>query len=187
MNEGKPPVDLEWSFLVKMVREWYDFQILALHKLPSDSEKDIFQVDLANGASGILRIVEDSSKETLVELVRLLMFFEQNNYPAERIMLTIEQTPMGAVSGWHMVMTTFLRGIPVASTPANFSLLGAILGRLHALKPFLTYLPPSSNMLPSGEIAFAQQRLASVAPIVPHHCIAQYEWLEKALSLIDPR
>ena len=79
-------------------------------------------------------MVEDADRETLVELARLLMFFEQSNYPAERVVLTVEQETLCTVGNRHICMTTFLAGTPLDATPATFSLLGATVGRLHALK-----------------------------------------------------
>lgn len=176
---------LEAPFLVECIREWYHAQVVSLHRLPSDSGKSIYQVKLANGTLWILRVVEGPSKTSLVKLAHLLLFFEQQNYPAERIVFTVEQATTVTVDGWHLMMTTFLVGAPLSYTPATFSLLGAIVGRLHALKPSLTYAPPQARMLPSGEFAFAQQQLDAIASRLPRSYIAQYELLEQALVSID--
>src|SRR5437660_6867660 len=82
-------------------------------------------------------------------------------------------------------MTTFLVGAPPEYTPASLLILGSVVGQLHALQPLPTYVPPQADMLPSGEIAFAQQQLTAIASLVPHQYVAQYELLEKALSSID--
>lgn len=185
MNEKPFQSTLEPSFLIECIREWYHAQAISLHRLPSDSGKYIYQVKLSNGAVWVLRVREDSSKATFIELADLLLFFEQQHYPAERIVFTVEQTPLVKVSDWHLLMTTFLVGTPLQYAPATFSLLGAIVGRLHALSPSLTYVPPCSRMLPSGELAFAQQQLDAVASRLPRPSIAQYELLEKALLSID--
>ncbi len=185
MNARKLPLDLEESFLVESIRERYHVQAISLQRLPSDSGKHIYRVHLGTGACWILRVVEGSHKGTLVELAHLLTFFEQTNYLAERIVLTVEQTAISDVGNWHIFMTTFLVGAPLEYTAAAFSLLGAIVGQLHALKPLLTYTPPQAGMLPAGELAFAQQQLAAIAPLVPHQYIAQYEFLETAFSSID--
>lgn len=185
MNGRTFQSDVEKLFLVECIREWYHAQVVSLHRLPSDSGKHVYQVNLANGACWILRMVEDPSKATLVELAHLLLFFEQQNYPAERIVLTVEQTTIVTVDDWHLFMTTFLVGTPLEYAPTTFSFFGAIVGRLHALKPLLTYVPPQAAMLPSGELAFAQQQLDAIASRVPHLYITQYEVLETALLSID--
>lgn len=172
-------------FLIESIRVWYRVQVISLRRLPSDSGKHIYQVNLAHGVRWILRVGDEASKTALVELAHLLTFFAQKNYPAERLVLTGEQTAMVAVDDWHLLITTFLTGTPLDYTPASLSLLGAIVGQLHALKPALSYVPPPADMLPSGELAFAQQQLVAIAPLVPPQYSVQYELLENALSSID--
>ena len=185
MNEGKFQPPQIRPFLIECIREWYHAQVVSLHRLKSDSEKYIYQVNLTNGTCWILRVVEDQSYATFVELAHLLLFFEQQNYPAERIVFTVEQATTATVDGWHLMMTTFLVGAPLSYTPATFSLLGAIVGRLHALRPELPYVPPQARMLPSGELAFAQQQLDAIVSRLPRPYIAQYELLEQALLSMD--
>lgn len=185
MDDRKFHPPLERPFLIECIRERYRAQVVSLHRLPSYSGKYIYQVSLANGTLWILRVVEDSSKATFVELVHLLLFFEQENYPTERVVFTIEQTAVVTVGDWHLLMTTFLVGTPLEYAPPTFSLLGAIVGRLHALKPSLTYVPPRASMLPANELAFARQQLDAVASRVTHPYITQYDLLEKALLSID--
>lgn len=183
MNERK--LQLDRSLLIEFIREWYRVQVISLHQLPSDSGKYIYRVKLASGGYWILRVGDDSSKAAITELARLLMFFEQKGYPAERLVLTTAQTAIVAINDWHLLMTTFLIGAPLECTPASLSLLGSVVGQLHALQPSLTYVPPQAEMLPPGEIAFARQQLTAIASLVPHQYVAQYELLEKALLSID--
>lgn len=159
--------------------------MIALHRLPSNTEKYIYRVELSDGTHCILRVVEDPDKSALVELTYLLQFFEQQDYPAERIILAADQTTTAAVDNWHLMMTTFLIGKPLEYTPSDFRLLGNAVGRLHALKPALSYDPPRAGMLPANELAFAQRQLAAVANLVPRSYIPQYDLLEKALAVID--
>lgn len=185
MNEKTVQSTLEPSFLIECIRKWYHAQALSLHRLPGDSGKYIYQVKLSSGATWVLRVIEDASKATFIELAHLLLFFEQQHYPAERIVFTVEQTTIVNVSNWHLLMTTFLVGIPLDYVPPTFSLLGAVVGRLHALQSSLTYVPSQASMLPSGELAFAQQQLDTIASRLPRPYIARYEWLENALLSID--
>jgi Ser/Thr protein kinase RdoA (MazF antagonist) len=184
MSGGPMQSDLASSLWFESISEQYRVQVNSLQRLSSDSGKHIYRVKLANGASWILRMVKDPGKTTLVELAHLLIFFEQENYPAERIVLTVERAAIGTIGDRHICMTTFLVGSPLEYTPATLSLLGAMVGRLHALKLSSLYSPPQAGMLPSGELAFAQQRLAVIAPLVPRQYSEQYELLEKALSSI---
>lgn len=175
----------ESPFLIECIRAWYRAQAVSLHRLPSDAGKYIYQVKLTDGTLWILRVVADMGKASVIELAHLLIFFEQQKYPAERIVLTVEQITLATVGGWHLLMTTFLVGTPLEYAPPSFLSLGAIVGRLHALSSSLTYTPPRAQMHPTGELAFAQQQLDAIASLVPRLYITQYDWLENALSSID--
>lgn len=186
MHEGNRLRALTRSFLIKVISECYAAPVRSLHRLKSDSGKSIYRVDLANGASWILRIVDQSQKERLGALAQLLLLFEQSPYPAERIIPTTEHAALATVGDWHLVMTTCLSGAALDISPPTLFLLGASVGQLHALTPVLTFSPPPSPMLPTGEIAFAQHRLATVASLVPRQFLEQYAWLEQALAGLDP-
>lgn len=185
MDERESQQEFDDAFLSEILREHYHTRALSFHRLPSDSGKHIYQVELAAGTRWTLRIVANVSRGTLDELAHLLLFFEQHDYPAERLVFTAEQEPLSSAGDWHVCVTTFLDGVPLDATPATFSLLGAVVGRLHALKPLLTYPPPQAEMLPDGELAFARQQLDAIAPLVPRQYIVQYEWLEAAFASID--
>lgn len=185
MDEKVSQQEIDDAFLSEIVREHYHAQALSFCRLPSDSGKHIYQVVLATGAYWTLRIVDETGRGTLVELAHLLLFFEQHDHPSERLVFTAEQEPLSSAGDWHFCMTTFLAGAALDATPATFSLLGAAVGRLHALKPLLTYTPPQAEMLPDGELAFARQQLDAIVPLVPRQYMKQYEWLDAAFSSID--
>lgn len=185
MNGSNVEVSLNDRFLIETIREWYRVQIVSLHRLPSDTGKAIYQVELTNRACWILRVGEAQGRANFGELAQLLLFFEQHNYPAERVVLTVEQTPVVTVSPWHLLMTTCLVGIPLPYTSEAFSLLGAMVGRLHTLKPALTFVSAPAKMLPSGELAFALRQLEAIAPRLPRRYVTQYEWLQQAIVSLD--
>lgn len=185
MNESQHNPELEISFLAELVKQQYDVQPVTLRRLPSDSGKHIYYVQLMNGVAWILRIAEEISEPVFVDLARLLLFFEKHNYPAERILLTKEQLAIGTAGNWRLLMTTFLIGTPLEYTSENFLLLGEVVGRLHSLKHSLTYSPPFAPALPTGELAFAQQQLASIASLVPQRFSTEYTLLETALVSFD--
>jgi|SRR5579872_273725 len=174
------------EFLVELVEQHYDVQVASLHRFHSDEGKHIYRVELANQSYQILRLVEGEERTNLIDLARLLLFFENVNYPAERIIATKQHMLVGSTGEWHFVMTTFLVGVPLQYTPLMFSLLGATLGQLHALTPLLTFTPPPAFMLIAGERAFAEQQLEAIASLVPKRYIAQYDLLQTALSSLDP-
>lgn len=185
MNESQREPDLKLSFLAELVRQQYDVQLVTLRRLASDSGKHIFQVQLVNGMKWVLRVTEGQGTATFIDLANLLIFFKQHNYPAERIILTKEQTAIGTVGNWHLLMTTFLVGTPLEYTPTDLLLLGSVVGQLHALGQSLTYSPPQADMLPTKELAFAQQQLSAIAPLVPKQFFAEYELLETALVSLN--
>ena len=181
MDRSRQPV-VEVPFLIKLVEQHYRVQVISLRQLSSESGKYIYHIELKNQTQWLLRVVHKADKAKLIDLANLLLFFEQVEYPAERIMLTTQSLPIATADTWHIAMTTFLLGTPLSYTPMIFSLLGAAIGQLHALSSSLTYTPPSSSMLVPGERAFAEQQLLAVATLVPKHYVAQYELLQTALS-----
>lgn len=185
MNEFQYESGTEITLLTELIKQQYDVQPVTLRRLPSDFGKHIFQVKLANGLDWVLRIAEESSATLLIDVANLLIFLEQQHYSAERVILTNEQATISAVGNRYLLMTTFLVGTTLEYTPTNFSLLGAAVGQLHALKQALTYLPPQADMLPTKEFAFAQQQLTSIEPLVPQQFFAEYELLETALVSFD--
>lgn len=186
MNSNEQNQSLKTSFLVELVEQHYDVQAVSFHRLPSDSGKHIYRVELADQSYQILRLVQEEERTNLIDLVRLLLFFESVNYPAERIISTKQQMSVGRIGEWHFVMTTFLVGVHLHYTPLTFSLLGATLGQLHALTPLLTYTPPPASMLIAGEQGYAEQQLEAIASLVPKQYITQYELLQTALSSLNP-
>ena len=181
MNESQPEQDAKISFLTELILQRYDVLPVSLHRFPSDSGKHIYQVRLANGMNRVIRIAKGSGTTSLFDIVHLLTFFERHNYPAERVILTKDHIAISLADNWHFLMTTFLVGTPLAYAPTTLSLLGKVVGQLHALKNLLPYSLPQSPMLPTGELAFAQKQLATIASLVPKQFFKEYELLETAL------
>lgn len=176
---------LQPSLVIEYISACYHVQVASLHRLPSDSGKSLYHVHLVDETHWILRVGEAQDLASFVELARLLVFFEQHNYLAERLVFTPEHVPFATVSCWLLLMTTFLVGTPLPHTPVAFAHLGAIVGQLHALTPSLPYVPVPAKMLPTDELAFAQHQLHAVASRLPRSSIAQYELLDKALEGMD--
>ena len=177
--------NLDDASVKALFEQCYGVQVLALQRMVSDTGKRMYRVRLKHGVDWTLRIVDDIQKEEIVALTRLLAFLEELQYPAERPVLTSEQNAYGAVDHWHFCATTFLVGAPVNYTPTSLALLGAAVGRLHALKRSPVYTPPQAEMLPARELAFARQQLSGVKALVPRQYIRQYDVLETALLSID--
>ncbi|GHO61913.1 hypothetical protein KSC_008050 [Ktedonobacter sp. SOSP1-52] len=176
--------NFDQAILLELVNQYYWVQVDTLQQLPSATGKLIYQVGLTDGTSWILRLAPAHDQAMLGELGQLLRFFEEVDYPAERVIPTTEGAMLVTVGDRTLCMTTYLTGTPLDYSPTSFKLLGTALGWLHALKPALTYTPPKAGMLPAGELAFARQQLTSIEHAVPHDAITQYQWLDTALASI---
>lgn len=176
--------NFDQPILLELVNQYYRVQVDTLQQLPSATGKLIYHVGLTDGTDGILRLAPAHDQAMLGELGQLLRFFEEVSYPAERVIPTAEGALFTTVGDRALCMTTYLTGTPLDYSPTSFKLLGTALGRLHALKPALTYAPPKAGMLPAGELAFARQQLTSIEHTVPHDALTQYQWLDTALASI---
>ncbi len=175
----------EISFVAELVKQHYHLVGISLHRLRSDSGKCIYRIEQSDTQSRIVRLAPASEHTALYELANVLTFLEEQGYPAERIVQTTEGTACGTAAGWHFLMTTFLTGKPLESTLSALFLLGAALGRLHALKPAGSLSLPTAAMLPAPELAFAHAQLSAVASLVPTQYLPHYEMLETALAAGD--
>ncbi|GHO79028.1 hypothetical protein KSD_67990 [Ktedonobacter sp. SOSP1-85] len=176
--------NFDQAILLELVNQYYRVQVDTLQQLSSATGKLIYQVGLTDGTGWILRLAPAHDQAMLGELGQLLRFFEEVSYPAERVIPTTEGVMFITVGDRTLCMTTYLTGTPLDYSPTSFALLGTALGRLHALKPALTYTPPKAGMLPAGELAFARQQLTSIEHAVPHDALTQYQWLDTALASI---
>ncbi|GHO57360.1 phosphotransferase enzyme family protein [Ktedonobacter robiniae] len=176
--------NFDQAILLELVKQYYRVQVDTLQQLPSATGKLIYQVGLTDGTGWILRLAPAHDQAMLGELGQLLRFFEEADYPAERVIPTTEGAMLATVGNRTLCMTTYLTGAPLDYSPTSFKMLGTALGRLHALKPALTYTPPKAGMLPAGELAFARQQLTSIEHAVPHDALTQYQWLDTALRSI---
>jgi Ser/Thr protein kinase RdoA (MazF antagonist) len=129
-------------------------------------------------------------------LARLLTVFERLGYPAERVIPTIDGTPVLRVDGWDVIVTTYL-GAPLQAWQPDHALerradssgerisslallaeIGSLLGRLHALEPDMWSMTITANGLnPAGEVAYGLECLAQLQGKVPLHREAEYHRL----------
>jgi Ser/Thr protein kinase RdoA (MazF antagonist) len=180
------------KLLTDLVERSYGAEGAILQPLPSDTGKRIYRVDRANGPRWVLRVYEAANDASAAQtLVATLLFLEEQSYPAERLVCSVEQTPIViADDGAQLLMTTFLEGKATDYSPATLRLLGARLGHLHALplaaENALARRLPLAEMRPTPEVSWALGQLASVASRVPPHLQGWYETLREALHSIDP-
>lgn len=159
--------------LTDLVARYYDADGAVLQPLASDTGKRIYRVDRAIGPRWVLRVYEAASDPSAAQtLVATLLFLEEQSYPAERLVCSVEKTPIViADDGAQLLMTTFLGGEATDYSPATLRLLGARLGQLHALplsaENALAGQLPLAEMRPPTEVPWALGQLASVAARTP--------------------
>lgn len=180
------------KLLTDLVERYYGAEGAVLQPLASDSGKRIYRVDRANGPRWVLRVYEAASDPSAAQtLLVTLLFLEEQMYPAERLVCSVDNTHIVTTDdGSQVLMTTFLEGKATDYSPATLRLLGARLGQLHALplaaeNALARRLPPA-EMRPPTEVPWALGQLASVASRVPRHLQVWHETLREALQRIDP-
>ncbi|CAN5564849.1 hypothetical protein BH10CHL1_BH10CHL1_07320 [soil metagenome] len=188
----------ELEKLAELIERQYRTSAVKLHML-ANGWKKVYRIEHASQPDWIVRAYPPPSDENLpvniAALAAVLLFLEEQNYPAERVVRTTTGASVIQEEDWQLLMTTFVGQAltawqPVAQanapqiTPSRENLgddpkilfaLGAALGQLHALSP--TSRLPLAGMLPSRELGWAATNLVTVAPQVPAHLQAQYQYL----------
>ncbi|HEX4206414.1 MAG TPA: phosphotransferase [Ktedonobacteraceae bacterium] len=176
---------MEHTFLAELVAIHYGIANAYLQPMTSDSGKRLYRVEAPDGQRSVLHLTQACDQKRCAELARVLLFLEQQHYPAERIVPTLKQTDIGTMNGWCHIMTQFVEGTHPDYSPEALFALGAQLGRLHGLTLPEKRTFPKAGMLPQNELAFAQQQLASIADKVPEQFHERYKMLQEALSSLD--
>jgi Ser/Thr protein kinase RdoA (MazF antagonist) len=170
----------------------YGLQAIALHLLQVTPTKHIYCVEHAHGPPRILRayMIANSADEQHVQAqARLLNLLEAHDYPAERVLRTIDNALTYSHQARRYLMTTYVHGQMPSYEPTALRAMGAALGQLHALASSFghtTISIPPAGMRPAPELAYAMAQLQSVTPDVPMHMYPRYETLVTAIQLIDP-
>jgi Ser/Thr protein kinase RdoA (MazF antagonist) len=172
------------------VRQHYNLQDVAIKLLNMVPGKYVYQITLATGVSWILRMYQVENDQSVVfspfAMACVLTFLEEQQYPAVRIVRSLEGEIVVGHDGWYYLMTTFVEGIPFDWSPTAFYNLGAALGRLHALRLHGAVRSlPRAGMLPGGELAYAQKQLENVEALVPVNLQSRYEELLQAIISLD--
>jgi Ser/Thr protein kinase RdoA (MazF antagonist) len=180
----------EIAVLTGLVESLYGTQAVSLHPLNSESGKQIYLVEQASGQYWVLRAYSSlENRNDIFDLATLLTFLESQGYPAERIIKMVDNEVVGFADGWRVLMTTYIEGRTADYSLQTLGLMGAMLGRLHALNPQVANAIglsiPMAEMLPARELAYALDRLTNVANQVPISLQARYHMLVAAVQSID--
>ncbi len=174
--------------LIDLVIRYYGTQARSLHPLNSESGKRMYRIERAWEQSWVLRAYPPESEDNIQALVTMLAFLEEREYPAERLVRAEDGSFVVAHDGWRLLVTTFVEGSTVDYAMPTLRLLGATLGRLHALQPIATTpaVLPLAEMRPVNEISWALWQITGVKAQVPKHLYARYDTLIAALHGIRP-
>ena len=178
--------------------------------LVAHGEKDVFHVQRSLEADWIARIYPVTAlapaRDRVLALANLLVFLEQHQYLAERVVRTVDGSLTARSEQWHMVVTTYLGSSLQAWQPAStagttltsldaahamhdpqlLSQIGALLGQLHALD---ATGPAAEQMISPGlqaatELAWASSELARLQPRVPAHLQDEYAQLTTRIQQV---
>ncbi len=176
----------EVVMLAELVKRYYGMQARLLRPLSSESGKRMYRVERVLEQPWVLRAYPPESEDNIQALVTVLSFLEQHEYPAERLVRAEDGSFVVTHDGWRLLATTFVEGSTVDYTPPTLRLLGATLGRLHALQPITTTPAalPLAQMRPVNEISWALSQITGVKAQVPKHLYARYDTLIAALHSI---
>jgi len=172
--------------------------------------KDVVHVQRASAPDWIVRIypVSDPAPphDRVTALAQLLVFLEQHQYPAERVVRTIDGKLTTRIDACHVLVTTYL-GSPLqvwqpASSggtdpdrmqaytakrdPQLLYSIGALLGRLHALDATgpTVELEIGSGLQAAAELAWASDQLVQLQARVPAHLQEKYARLTRRIQQV---
>jgi Ser/Thr protein kinase RdoA (MazF antagonist) len=197
------------ALLVQILERMYYAGPVQLSLL-AHGEKDVFHVQRSPAPDWIVRIypVTDPapSRDRVLALAQLLVFLEHHQYPAERVVRTIDGAFTTRIDRWHILVTTYL-GPPLqtwqpASTgladpnlihagssnrdPQLLFIIGALLSRLHALDATgpAGELITAPGLQAASELAWASHCLAQIQDRVPPHLQDEYARLTTRIRQI---
>lgn len=167
----------------------YDAQGPSLHPLVRREEKRAYRVEREQGEPWVLHAYPVGGwSDSALGQAAVLSFLEERRYPASRLVGTRDSTPVVEHQGWRVIVTTFTEGTSTAYSPSSLRLLGAALGRLHALSPAAatraTPALPVAGMRPANEVRWALGRITAVEQRVPAALRERYDTLIAALHRI---
>lgn len=197
----------EIANLTRFLEARYGQGIIQVHPL-AQGWKQVYRVERAANPDWVVRVVpqanEQTPADTVAGMVDLLLWLEQQAYPAERLVRTVDGAALVTYNDAWLFVTSYLGKSltlwqppstrqtmdaspdqPPVSDVAIFGALGAALGRLHTLA--LPTTPPlrQAGMLPTRELAWVAGELASIAERVPSHLQPEYDDWRQAVQRAD--
>jgi Ser/Thr protein kinase RdoA (MazF antagonist) len=148
--------------LLHHLRDRYGIRPVAATRL-SVHKTYVFRVDREDGEPWVARAFPPARPRAGVEGdAAILRFLEREAYPAERVAV---DDPVSSCDGSAVLVTRFITGAALPDSAEKFSMMGDLLGRLHALPGDDQATRPggASGEDPSREGAPRQDLLAALA------------------------
>ncbi len=155
--------------IVDVLLHDYALSTPSLRPMLANTDKRIYRVERADGASLLLRAfpLQNRANDVLPEVV-VLDFLERHSYPAPRIVPTKGGAPTMRCAEWTVLVTEYIEGSVATSEPEDLFHLGALLGRLHSLPVDDVPMPlPDADMLPRKELEWVRGELDAVYSLLP--------------------
>lgn len=141
--------------------------------------KQIYHVQRAGARDWVLR------SAGVRRYVASLAYLEQHNFPAARLVRTLNGALLVEHNDRQFFVMTYVTGDDPDLSPAPLRLLGATLSRLHSLPlPLTQESPGPCGMLPAREITYARSRLDAVRDRVVPAYQARFDALVEACDRI---
>lgn len=124
------------AFFVALVEEQYAVQDIQLRSLsPYNFDwRGIYHVESGDHVSRVLRAFrQDTSENWLLKPAAMLLFLEEQGYPAPRVVRTLSGELVGTANGWWTFMTTFVEGAQVNYSTHSLRALAGRTAQLHML------------------------------------------------------
>jgi Ser/Thr protein kinase RdoA (MazF antagonist) len=172
------------DILAQLVARCYGAAEVRLHPMHQFEVegRGIYRIAHAAGQPWLLRAYqrEAQTDSWLAERSAILLFLEQTNYPAPRLICTLDHGLVGRDDGWAALMVTFIEGEMAGGSLQDFCDIGSALARLHRLAPTLdppAFLPvPPSRWQPPSKIVSWISQLIAVAGDIPPELQRLYDF-----------
>lgn len=185
----------EPAFYSALLYEHYqvnDATLECLSYSPIEEGYVVYRIRHPNGHSWIARVYRRDRPELdwfryfypwspqdaadwLLTRAATLVYLEQQEYPAPRVIRTRGGDLLAVMDGWCSLITTFIEGTVLQPTLVQLRLLGDALGRLHTVNPNRVApgfpAPGKSNWYLEDALSTALAHLASMEPLLSQ------EWL----------
>src|SRR5688500_18359244 len=116
--------------LLEHLRQHYGIDATEATQL-SVHNNNVFRIDRHDGDPWVARAFPPARPRSGVEGdAAILRFLERQDYPAERLAV---DDAVSDFEGSAVAVTRFVEGVPLPDGPPKFTMMGDLLGRLHAL------------------------------------------------------